>query len=175
LDVIQYEQEARPQVRLDSGLLVREFRADSERPVRSSIVLYDSDHKSGSVSWGGNKSEIQFENDRVVFRDTVTGNYAQFRTSTLDYITRVDAVPVSASPGRALLAIVISGRATGRRAIVAVIDENYKAVFEEQVQRFWELRDMPVEVRTRPAASDEYIVVGPRCNESLILRRKDAA
>lgn len=175
LDVIQYEQEARPQVRLDSGLLMREFRSDSEKPVRASVVLYDSDHKSGGVSWGGNKSELQFGNGRAVFRDTMTGKHVDFRASTLDYITRVDAVPVSTTPGRALLAIVISGRATGRRAIVAVIDENYKVVFEEQVQRFWELRDTPVEVRVRPAAADEYIVVGPRCNESLILRRKDAA
>jgi hypothetical protein len=87
----------------------------------------------------------------------------------------VDAAPISATGGPPLLAVVISGRATGRRAIIAVIDENYKVVFEEQVQRFWELRDTPIEIRVRPAAADEYFVVGPRCNESLILRRKNAA
>ncbi|HEX6284825.1 MAG TPA: hypothetical protein VFZ71_08120 [Pyrinomonadaceae bacterium] len=175
LSVIQYEQEAKPQIRLDSGLLVREFRNDSEKTIRPPTALYDSDRKSAAVSWASNRSELLFGDDRVVFRDTMTGKHAEFRTPALDYITRVDAVPMSATPGRALLAIVISGRATGRRAIIAVIDENYKVIFEEQVQRFWELKDTPVEIRVRSSAKDEYVVVGPRCNESLILRRKDAA
>jgi hypothetical protein len=42
-----------------------------------------------------------------------------------------------AERGPALLAIVISGRATGRRAIVAVADENYQVIFAELVERFW--------------------------------------
>lgn len=175
LDVIQYEKEARPRVRLDSGLLLREFRSDSANPVRASIVLYDAEHTSGAVTWGGNRSAVQFGNDRVVVRDTVTGRHVDFGISTLDYVTRVDAVPVSTTHGRTLLAVVMSGRATGRLAIVAVIDENYTVVFEEQVRRCWALGDTPLEVRVRPAAADEYIVVGPRCAESLVLRRKDAA
>jgi hypothetical protein len=176
LNVIQYEQEAKPTIRSDSGLLVREFRTDSQAPVRISTILYDSDHKPEGLSWGSNKSELLFGDDRVLLRDTVNGKKVEFRTPALDYITRVDAVPMSRAPGSPpFLAIAISGRATGRRAIIAVIDENYKVVFEEQVQRFWELRDTPIEVRVRPAATDEYVVVGPRCDKSLILRRKDAA
>jgi hypothetical protein len=118
---------------------------------------------------------LLFEDDRVVLRDAVTGKNVAFRTPALDYITRVDAVPMSVTRGHPLLAITISGRATGRRAIIAVIDENYKVVIEEQVERFWELRDTPIEIRIRAAATDEYIVIGPRCDKSLILRRKDAA
>jgi len=175
LNVVQHEQEARPRIRIDSGLLVREFRPDSEKLVRASTTLYDSDHKTVGVSWGGNKSELLFADDRVVLRDSVSGKSAQFATPALDYITRVDAVPVSATSGPGLLAVVISGRATGRRAVVAVVDENYKVVFEEQVQRFWELKDSPLEIRGRPATSNEYFVVGPRCIESLILRQKNAA
>jgi hypothetical protein len=175
LNVIQHEQEAKPRIRFDSGLLIREFRSDSEKPVRASTTLYDSDHKTAGLSWGSNKSELLFADDRVLLRDAVSGSSAQFATGALDYITRVDAVPLSATRGPALLAIVISGRATGRRAIIAVIDENYKVVFEEQVQRFWELRDTPIEIRIRRTAADEYVVVGPRCNESVVLRRKNAA
>jgi hypothetical protein len=176
LDVIYYEQEAKPQLRYDSGQLVREFRPDSERSLRTSTVLYDSaDDKPKGLSWGNNRSELLFANDRVVLRDTATGKNVSFRTAALDYITRVDAVPVSATPTQPILAVAISGRATGRRAIIAVIDENYKVIFEEQLERFWELRDTPIEIRTRPAARDEYIVIGPRCDKSLILRRKDAA
>ena len=175
LSVVQYEQEAKPRIRTDSGLLVREFRPDSEKPVRTSTTLYDSDRKAAGLSWGSNKSELLFADYHVELRDTVSGKSAQFATPALDHITRVDAVPLSATRGPALLAIVISGRATGRRAIISVIDENYKVVFEEQVQRFWELRDTPIEIRVRPADADEYIVVGPRCSESLVLRRKNAA
>jgi hypothetical protein len=174
LDVIRYEQQAKPQIRSDSGLLVREFRPDSERTVRASTVLYDSDHKQTVLSWGNNKSELLFDGDRVVLRDAVSGKNVALGTSALDYITRVDAVPMSVTRAQPLLAVTISGRATGRRAVIAVIDDNYKVVLEEQVERFWELRDTPIEIRSRTEPTHEYIVIGPRCDKSLILRRKDA-
>jgi hypothetical protein len=179
LTVVQSEQEAKPRIRFDGGLLVREFRADSELLVRASTALYDSDNdsdrKAEVLSWGSNRSELLIADDSVVLRDTVSGKSAQFRTPALDYITRVDAVPMLAARGPSLLAIVVSGRATGRRAIIAVVDENYEVVYEEQVERFWSLCDTPIEVRVGPA-KDEYAVVGGRCsNESLMLRRKNAA
>jgi hypothetical protein len=171
-NVIQYEQGAKPRIRFDSGLVVREVRADSERAVRTSTTLYDSD-KSAMLSWSSNRSELLVADDQVVLRDTATGKNAQFETGTLDYITRVDAVPLASMLGDSLLAIVICGRATGRRAIVAVIDENYKIVYEEQVERFWELGGTPVEVRVGVGSGmGEYAVVGPASYESLILKPK---
>lgn len=169
-NAIQYEQGAKPRIRFDGGMVVREFRADSERSVRASTTLYDTD-KSAMLSWGSNRSELLVADDQVVLRDTATGKKAQFVTRALDYITRVDAVPMASMHGPSLLAIVISGRATGRRAIIAVIDENYKIVYEEQVERFWELGATPVEVRVDPGM-EEYAVVGPRSYESLILKPK---
>jgi hypothetical protein len=76
-----------------------------------------------------------------------------------------------AEHGPSLLAIVICGRATGRRAVVAAVDENYSVIFEEQIERFWPLGDTPVEVRVG-SSKDEYVVVGPHRYESLILRRQ---
>ncbi|HZL95021.1 MAG TPA: hypothetical protein VFB99_15305 [Vicinamibacterales bacterium] len=174
-DVVRYEQQAKPQIRFDSGLLVREVRPDFERTLRTSTVLYDSDHEPTALSWGSNRSELLFDGDSVVLRDAVSGKNVAFDIPALDYITRVDAVPISIAHGRPMLALTISGRATGRRAVIAVIDGDYKVIFEEQVERFWELRDTPIEVRIRPAATEEYVVIGPRCDKSLILRRKDAA
>jgi hypothetical protein len=171
LSVVHYEQAAEPRVRLDGGLLVREFRADLGKPVRTSTVLYDSDKKTATLSWGGNTSELVIDDDQVLLRDTTSGKNARFATAALDYITRVDAVPVLAEQGPSLLAIVICGRATGRRAIVATVDENYQVIFEEQVKRFWQLSDTPVEVRAG-SEHDEYVVVGPYSYESLVLRRK---
>jgi hypothetical protein len=171
VNVIQYEQDAKPRIRVDVGQLVREFRADSQKPVRASTTLYDSDDKSEALSWGANRSELLIDDDHVVLRDTISGKDARFSTAALDYVARVDAVPVLAEPGPSLLAIVISGRATGRRAIVAAVDRNYKVIFEEQVERFWQLSDTPVEVRVGPATG-EYIVVGPHSHQSLVLKRK---
>jgi hypothetical protein len=175
LDVVRYEQQAKPQIRFDSGLLIREFRPDPERTLRASTVLYDADHKPTALSWGSNRSELLFDGERVVLHDAVSGKNVAFNIPALDYVTRVDAVPMSVTHGHPLLAITISGRATGRRAVIAVIDGDYKVLFEEQVERFWELRDASIEIRIRPAATEEYVVIGPRCDKSLILRRKDAA
>jgi hypothetical protein len=159
-------------IRVDEGLLVREFRVASEKPIRASTALLDdSDTKTSMLSWGSRRCELFVSDDHVVLRDTISAKDARFSTSALDYVTRVDAVPVLAKQGPSLLAIVISGRATGRRAIIAAVDENYKVIFEEQVERFWQLSDTPVEVRVGPAM-DEYVVVGPHSYESLILERK---
>ena len=176
LDVIRYEQQAKPRLRLDTGLIVREIRADSATPVRISQTLYDSDRQPGELSWGSNRSELVIGDDSVEIRDKANGRRVRFLTSALDYITRVDAVPLLRSPeAQPLLAIVISGRATGRRAVIAIIDYDYKPVFEEQVERFWELRDTPLEVRATPTTRAEYVVVGPACAKSLILRPRHAA
>jgi hypothetical protein len=169
--VVDSEQEAKPRIRIDRGLLIRELHADSAKPVRASAILYDSDHKTATLSWARNTSELLIDDDDVVLRDTTSGRNARFSAAALDYITRVDAVPVLAEHGPPLLAIVICGRATGRRAIIAAVDENYQVIFEEQVERFWQLGDTPVEVREGPAM-DEYVVVGPHSYEPFILRRK---
>jgi hypothetical protein len=171
--VIRYEREAQPAVRVASGLLIREFRGDLGKAARSSTTLYDSDGKSAGISWARNDSELRLTDDRVIFRDTVSGKQAEFSNSALDYVTRVDAVSLSAPRGRALLAIVISGRATGRRAIVAVIDDSYGVVFEERVERFWGLAETPLEIREAASAAGEYVVVAPFSNRSLILRPKE--
>jgi hypothetical protein len=172
LNVIQHEQEAQPGIRFDDGGWIREFRADSGKPVRTSTTLYDGpDSKTAVLSWSRNHSRLLLDDGSLVLSDVASGKSARFPITALDYITRVDAVPLLTTRDPPRLAIVISGRATGRRALVAVVDENYKVVFEELVAKFWELRSVQIEVRVSPAM-DEYAVVGPQSYESIILRRK---
>jgi hypothetical protein len=172
LNVIHHEQEAQPGIRVDDGRWIREFRADSEKPVRASTILYDgSDSKNTVLSWSRNQSRLLLDDDSLVLSDVASGKSFRIPIAALDYVTRVDAVELLATPDPPLLAIVISGRATGRRALVAVVDENYRVVFEEQVARFWELESTQIEIRLGPA-TDEYAVVGPQSYESIILRRK---
>ena len=169
LGVIKAEQEARPRVRTDVGALSREFRADSQTLIRDSIPLLSQDNNTKSIAWGRNTSEVLVDDGSVLIRDTANGKSIEVATGALDYIRRVDAAHlVEKLGGSPMLAVTISGRATGRRAVIVVIDEDYRRLFEEQVIRFWELSQTPIEVRSDQG--HEYIVVGPGCDRSLVLK-----
>jgi hypothetical protein len=96
-------------------------------------------------------------------------------TSALDYITKIDAVPLfTKTENEPLLAVVISGRATGRRAVVLVIAPDYDTVLEERLYRFWELDQTALEIRKEQLTGSENIVIGPGCDKSLVIRRRAA-
>jgi hypothetical protein len=73
-----------------------------------------------------------------------------------------------------LLAIVICGRATGRRAIVLVIAPDYSALLEERIYRFWQLDQKALEIRKDHLTGTENIVIGPGLDKSLVIRPRKA-
>ena len=96
-------------------------------------------------------------------------------TTALDYITRIHATQFyRPGGGDPLLAVVISGRATGRRAVVLVVSSDYKVFLEQRLYRFWELDAIPVKIRSDPSIRAEIVVVGPGCEKSLVLRPRKA-
>ena len=175
-EVIEAEVAAKPAVVLDSGTLDRQFVPNSDALVRSPMELYKYDRSPQTISWGRNNSEVAIGNYEVRIRDTkMPKREVVISTAALDYITKIDAVPLfSKAENEPLLAVVISGRATGRRAVVLVIGPDYSALLEERLYRFWQLDQTALEIRKEQLTGSENIVVGPGCEKSLVIRRKAA-
>lgn len=108
-------------------------------------------------------------------RDRASSHQVVVSITALNYITSVHAVPVTlaqhAQPG---LAVIMTGRATGGRALLIVLGPDYEVLLEERLVRFWDLESLPLEVRTDLTSGDEAIVVGPGCAESFGLRSRKA-
>jgi hypothetical protein len=112
--------------------------------------------------------DFEWANDNVSFVDV--GQELQLRfgdgaqsldipITGLDYITVVEATPVRFSPkGSAFLALMISGRATGTRAMVAIVSEQHRLVYLERVVRFGDLRQAALSIAA--TLEDEKIIVG---------------
>jgi hypothetical protein len=86
----------------------------------------------------------------------------------LDYVTRIDAAELNATNGDAWLVVVVSGRATGRRSTVAVLSPDYEKVYEERVERFWNLPS-PLEIHFDAVRRQEVAVIGPCCSLPIVL------
>ena len=165
----QFEAQADPKILLDAGILNREIGAHSGRALRTGSRVYRFGEQPGSITWGTRSSTFAVYNDRVEVGDTKTSKLFTASTAALDYVTRIDAALLNAPSGSEFLALVISGRATGRRALVVVLNSTYEPVFEERVERFWQLDDNALEIRVREPDEAESVVIGPTCDESLVL------
>jgi hypothetical protein len=172
---IETEIAAQPAVLVDAGRLERAFVPNADIRIREGKLLYKYDKTPEYIVWGANTSELLVGDDQVQVRDRAGSRKVVISTAVLDYITQAHAVPIVLAqytqPG---LAVVIAGRATGRRAIVLVLAPDYQVLLEERLYRFWELQSPAVEVRADQATKGEAIVVGPGCEKSLVIRSRKA-
>lgn len=172
---IETEKAAQPAVIVDAGKLDRAFVPDADTRIREGKLFYKFDRAPEQIVWGSNTSELVVGDYQVQVRDRGSSRRVVVSTGALDYITQIDAVPIAlpqyAQPG---LAVVIAGRATGRRAVVLVLAPDYEVLLEERLHRFWELQSAAVEVRTDQLTKGEAIVVGPGCEKSLVIRSRKA-
>lgn len=174
-DAIETETAAQPAVLVDAGKLERVFVPNEDIRIREGKLLYKYDKTPENIVWGPNTSEFVIGDGQVQVRDRSGSRKVIISTAALDYVTQAHAVPIALAqytqPG---LAVVIAGRATGRRAIVLVLAPDYQVLLEERLYRFWELRSPAVEVRADQATKGEAIVVGPGCEKSLVIRSRKA-
>jgi hypothetical protein len=172
---VHAEKEAQPAVLVDSGRLERVYTANVEGRIREATLVFHDKKPPVPIVWGSNSSELVVGDSQAQIRDHASSRKAVVSTAALDYITQVHAVPIALAqytqPG---LAIVITGRATGRRAVLVVLAPDYEVLLEERLVRFWDLQSIALEVRTDHVNGDEAIVVGPGCEKSLAIRSRKA-
>ena len=173
---VQTEKEAQAAVLVDSGKLERVAATHIKGLVRAATPVDLDKQASAPIVWGSNVSEFIVGNSQAQLRDRASSHQVVVSITALNYITGVHAVPITlaqhAPPG---LAVIMTGRATGGRALLIVLGPDYEVLLEERLVRFWDLKSHPLEVRTDLTSGDEAIVVGPGCAESFGLRSRKAA
>lgn len=171
LDVLIYERQATPAILLDHGNLTHEFRANADPYVRGSVQLVEGDEVLRGISWGQNESEIWLDDLVVRVNDRGRVPYVDLKATGLDYVNQVHAARLFVSAtSEPWLVVVISGRATGRRTLISVIAPDYRLIFQQRIERFWDLHSPPLEIRLDPTHHQEIAVVGPGCAQSIVLR-----
>ncbi|HKI86208.1 MAG TPA: hypothetical protein VKA53_05650 [Thermoanaerobaculia bacterium] len=166
--VVRFEARALPGVLVDTGAFERVGAPASGPVVRKGSEVYVLYKVWKPVSWGGHESRLRFYNDAVEIIDPSLRHRPMITTQGLDYTIRIVAAPVREASGTGLV-LMVRGRATGDRAIIAVVDPHLDVLYEERVKVCWGLDDDPVEVHASGASSPASIVIGPSCAEPIVL------
>ena len=169
--VLINETQSQPAIVVDAGIITHSVAANSDPTVRGATQVLSRDEVTQSVSWGRNDSAILIDGLRVQFNDRRRSPFVDLNATGLDYLNRIHVAPLLMhGKVEPFLVVVIAGRATGRRALVTVLSPEYQIVFQQRVERFWELASPSLEIRRDATDGEEIAVVGPDCAKSLILK-----
>jgi hypothetical protein len=167
----QVEDKAEPGILVDSGTFDRSTQSQQSNPIRLATRIFSFDEKALPIAWGRNSSVPHVTDSTVEIRDEASGKRTIIPITGLDYVTGIDAVPFSVQgSARPMLALVIDGRATGHRAMAAVLGPEYDVIFLERIERSWPLDAPALEIQRDGSTDQEFIVVGPRCDKPVQLK-----
>lgn len=174
VSVFIYEAESKPIVIIDSGDLSASTATNTDIFIRKSIQLYaGSQTHQNNITWGQNESQILVDGLNVKLNDRKRSIGANLKASGLDYVNYVHSASFASSVNQnPVLVVVITGRATGDRALIVVLDENYRVLYQSRIERFWPIDRTPLEIRRASHQQGEIAVVGPTCDEPLVLRKR---
>lgn len=169
--VFIYEAGSRPTIILDSGVISASTFSNTDASIRKSLQLYGgSQSPQRNITWGENETQVIVDDLNVKLSDRKRSIGTNLKASGLDYITYVHAASLANSANqKPFLVVIITGRATGRRALVVVLDEDYRVLYQSRIERFWP--NDPLEIR-QAANYQEVAVIGPACDEPIVLRKR---
>lgn len=111
------------------------------------------------VAWGEYRVSFEplAEGLKVMFGDG--GETLLIPSPGIDYMIAIDAIPVALTrDGTTALAVLVTGRATGRRDLLAVISPERDLQYLELLDRHWDFRTAPLAIAPTPAG--DMILVG---------------
>ena len=170
--VFIYEAGSKPTVMSDSGDVSVNTAANADTAVRKSIQLYGGPQSPQKIiTWGQNETQAVVGGLDIRLNDRNRSVGLNLKGSGLDYITYIHAASLTLSKYQnPFLVVVITGRATGHRALVVVIDGDYRVLYQSRIERFWP--NDPLEIRRAANTTEELAVIGPTCDEPIVLRKR---
>jgi hypothetical protein len=169
-DVREREEAARPRILDTTSAVDRIVRTDAGLgTTRAGQLLWEWPDRSHALGLGGKPVALDVQPSSVTLH-TPSARSVPLDTSDLGYVDGAYGVVLHSGTGREWLVVVISGRATGRRAIVAVLSDSLQLLHLELLERCWRLDEIPV-VASVPAAGDDELAVLPRtCSGAIAFR-----
>jgi hypothetical protein len=151
------EREARPRVLVNIAQLHRRVAGTVGSQQRATRVYDYAQKLNRPIPWRDASVLIADDGDTLEIR--VPGaRPSHIPLRGIDYILYVDAMPLrmgaAGDPG---LVLLITGRATGRRDLIAVVSPGGELLYLELLDRFWDIRQVPLAI-TATAAGDQVLV-----------------
>jgi hypothetical protein len=172
------ERAARPRVIQNSAQLHKRTGSLSADGMEPGSRVYDRLKKiNKTTQWGTGSAHLVNRGDVLEVRFVPDGAALLIPLPGIDYITHVDAMPLRLGAGaRPALALLITGRATGRRDLIAVISESRELVYLELLERFWNAGfwNATVPLAIKPAAAGDLILVGSEPHNLLVFAPPDS-
>lgn len=164
-----YEKAAKPNLVTYNGELVPHYQSSKLALVRTATSVYGRDQQAEPIQWGKNQTLLSVNKADVELRDRVSNQQATVSVAGLDYVTQYQAARIKLAgfvePG---LAMLIDGRATGKRSLLVVLTPDYKVFMRFMVERYWPLQSSALEIRLDPV-DGEVIAVGAAAEEKLLI------
>lgn len=172
--VIIYEAGSKPTIIFDSGAISANSEINTDTSIRKSMLIYGgSQSPQNNITWGQNESKIVVNGLDIKLNDRKRSMDVNLKASGLDYITYVHAASFANSVNQnPFLVVVITGRATGHRALIVVLDADYRMLYQSRIERYWPIDGMPLEIRRATNNQGELAVVGPTCDKPLVLTKR---
>ena len=161
--VLTGERTAAPRVLADAGQVRTVPLPVAGAPARKVALLYSLPfpEQPSHVELDSLAPTVSVAGDRVIVRERRSGAVRSIAAPGLDYVAEVHGSVLHDSRGRRYLVLVISGRATGHRALFVVLTPGLDVLYEERLVLPW--RDTPLEIRHDPALGTEVAVLCPSC------------
>jgi hypothetical protein len=161
--VLTGERQAAPRVLADAGQVRTVPVPVAGAPVRRVVLLYSLPlpTQPSHVELDSLAPTVSVAGDRVIVRERRSGAARSIAAPGLDYVAEVHGSVLHDRQARRYLVLVISGRATGHRAILAILTPGLDVLYQERLELPW--RDTPLEIRYDSAAGTEVAVLCPSC------------
>ena len=154
------EASTRPAILVNSGLVQEIAAGNDQMIIRPADIVFNTlGNIHTKVEWGGNSSVLYQMPNGLSVQQINGDKRCIVPTEGLDYITRVYAVHRASTDSRSTLALIIDGRATGKRAMLAVISADYKLLYAERLARFWNYFKCPLAIGSSMQLKSEVIVL----------------
>lgn len=162
--VLVTEERVKPALLLNQKWVKASALPEKKVVKRSGILVYGSSGPRRTFAWDKNKTGV-FESNYggLVVSDVQNNMKCEIPIEGLDYVTSVHVASLLSRKGNfPVLVVVVAGRPTGRRAMVAVISSTYELLHLERRNRDWPIGTNPLEILQGDGRDAEIGVLGPR-------------
>lgn len=154
------ERAAQPRVLLNTAQIEKRTAGLAMESLQRATRVYSyPDKVDRPIQWEERSVRFADTGDALELQFTPGGTSLRIPLAGIDYVNAVDAIPLRmGAAGRQALALLVTGRATGRRDLIAVVSPGGELLYLELLERSWNFRQVPL--ATAATAAGEVILVG---------------
>ena len=167
------EAAAQPRVLISSALVIRDTRTPRYSVgSRPAVLIWD--HASGVPRDSVTHDLPTVYFDRLSARFVFRGQRSEpLQLPALDYVTSAYLLPLRSEGSVRGYVVVINGRATGRRSVVAVLSADLHVLHSELLARWWPLEHNPLWAESSEREPSFEVARVGRAHDATILLRFD--